>query len=194
MGYLRLDQYVIPIVRFRQYTAVPMQLRHHPGVPLGDSQAHPAPILRHVVLNHSRQALQALARPRRYRHMLAAHQGRQFAYRLGIGNIRLVIYINDRFVACLNLLENLVHRPDVVKRRRVRPIRDQQQQIRLHDLLERGPERGHQRVGEMLDESHGVRHHHLAALRQPVHPRPRVQRGEQLVFHVRLGVRQRVQE
>ena len=62
------------------------------------------------------------------------------------------------------------------------------------DLLQRGPERGHQVRGQLLDESHRVGQQHVAAARQAQAPRRRVQRGEQRVLGPHPGPGQRVDQ
>ena len=56
-----------------------------------------------------------------------------------------------------------------------------QQQVRLLHLLERRPERRHQRVGQLLDEAHRVHEEDLPPRPQPDLPHERVEGHEELV-------------
>ena len=69
-----------------------------------------------------------------------------------------------------------------------------EQQVGLAGLLERGLERGDQRVRQVADEPDGVREQDVPAPAEPPAPGPGVERGEELVLDQDAGVGQGVHQ
>ena len=93
------------------------------------------------------------------------------------------------------LFEDGLHRLDLLLGLGARGVDDVEQQVGLPGLLERGLERGDQRVRQVADEADRVREQHEPAAPEPPAPGPGVERGEELVLdedaRVGQGVHQR---
>ncbi len=77
---------------------------------------------------------------------------------------------------------------------RMRRLRHDQQQIGLRRHLQRGPERRHQPVRQVTDETHRVRQQRRPLRRQVDQPRLRVESRKEPVIHVRIRVRKCIQQ
>ena len=108
--------------------------------------------------------------------------------------VALVVDVQRRNVGRADFLEHLVDRVDTAVAVGRRRVDDVQHEVGFGNLLERGAERGNQRVGEAIDEPDRVRHEQFTAVRQANLPDQRIQRDEECVG--RLGVRpcQRVEQ
>ena len=80
------------------------------------------------------------------------------------------------------LLDELVHHPNLGLPIRSGGVDDVEQQIGVFQLLQRGPESLHQMVGQLGDKAHGVGQNGVGPLPDPKGPGGGVQRVEQTVI------------
>ena len=99
-----------------------------------------------------------------------------------------------RMVGQLELVEDLLDGADLLLGLRARRVDHVQEQVGLARLLERGLERGDQRVRQVPDESDGVGEQDLPAAAEPPATGAGVEGGEELVLDEDAGVGQGIHE
>ncbi len=121
----------------------------------------------------------------------------QLAPGLGIRPIQPVDLVqgsDHRLVPCPQLLQHLLHRGHLLVAVVVGDVHHVEEQVRLVDLLQRGPEGGHQGGGQLLDEAHRVGEEGLPSAGQGHPAGGGVQGGEELVLGHHLGVADGVEQ
>ena len=108
--------------------------------------------------------------------------------------IDLVVDAEPRHLVRLDLGQHALDRFDVPLAIGIGGVDDVQQQIGLHDFLERGAERGDQAVRQAIDEADRVRQQDLRPAGQPHLAQQRIERDEQRVRDERFLPRQAVEE
>ena len=108
--------------------------------------------------------------------------------------IELVQHIEHGLFGDAKLLEDFSDSLDLELRSLVRHIDDMQQKIGFNDLFERCVKGLHERMRQLLNETHGIGHEDFAAVRELKRARRRVERRKELVLGENVCARQGVQE
>ena len=112
-----------------------------------------------------------------------------------VKTVHFVEHHQRGFARRADFFQHRVHRVNLFRRLRMAGVHDVQQQIRLHDFLQRGLERLDEAVRQLANETHRVRQQNVLIGRQFQPARGGVQRGEQFVlgqdFRAGEGVEQR---
>ncbi len=171
-----------------------VQLRQDRAAVVGHQQLHALQLSAERALDPLPQLLAALAGERGHEHGIAVGGGHRPAV-VVVQLVHLVQHEQRRLVAGADLVQHLVHRAHHLLQLLLghRGVRDVQDQVGVHGLLERRLERLHQLVGQLADEPDRVRHQVVAPL-VPVRARRRVERVEQPFPHAHVGVGERVQQ
>ena len=176
-----------------------MEARHHVTASKGDKQLHVFVAGVKEKLHACRELVHALARLCGHvDHIVAIEHVAQLCQNEWIGLVNLVNNDDLRrsFLAGFlhDVVDNLVHRFNLLERERVRPIDHVQHEICGEDFFQRGLEGFHQLSRQVAHEADGVGEDDLAAVGKLGSACGGIQRGEQGILNQHACARHRVDE